>query len=126
VVNAIDPRIVLFGRLTLILVIGMLAAQFTSLWLHMDERAMLLRQGHAHDRRRADPLLDAPGTDALGRDRRRADRGATGDAADPATWPRRPKPSAITSNRRRWQNPGRLKRAAPPRPSTACRSASSA
>ncbi|MDP2826349.1 MAG: ATP-binding protein [Sulfuritalea sp.] len=38
----------LFGRLTLILVVGMLAAQFTSLWLHMDERAMLLRQGQAH------------------------------------------------------------------------------
>jgi signal transduction histidine kinase len=38
----------LFGRLTLILVIGMLAAQFTSLWLHMEERAMLLAQGHAH------------------------------------------------------------------------------
>jgi signal transduction histidine kinase len=37
----------LFGRLTLILVIGMLAAQFTSLWLHMDEREMLLRQGYA-------------------------------------------------------------------------------
>jgi signal transduction histidine kinase len=38
----------LFGRLTLILVVGLLAAQFASLWLHMDERAMLLRQGHAH------------------------------------------------------------------------------
>ena len=38
----------LFGRLTLILVIGMLAAQFTSLWLHMEERAALLAQGHAH------------------------------------------------------------------------------
>ena len=38
----------LFGRLTLILVVGMLAAQFTSLWLHMEERAMLLAQGHAH------------------------------------------------------------------------------
>ena len=38
----------LFGRLTLILVIGLLAAQVASLWLHMDERAMLLQQGHAH------------------------------------------------------------------------------
>ncbi len=38
----------LFGRLTLILVIGMLAAQFTSLWLHMEERAMLVAQGLAH------------------------------------------------------------------------------
>jgi len=38
----------LFGRLTLILIIGMLAAQFTSLWLHMEERALMLAQGHAH------------------------------------------------------------------------------
>jgi signal transduction histidine kinase len=38
----------LFGRLTLILVVGMLAAQFTSLWLHMEERALLVAQGHAH------------------------------------------------------------------------------
>lgn len=38
----------LFGRLTLILVAGMLAAQFASLWLHLDERAALLQQGHAH------------------------------------------------------------------------------
>jgi signal transduction histidine kinase len=38
----------LFGRLTLILVIGLLAAQFTSLWLHMDEREMLMRHGAPH------------------------------------------------------------------------------
>ena len=38
----------LFGRLTLILVIGLLAAQFASLWLHMDEREMLLRHGVPH------------------------------------------------------------------------------
>ncbi len=38
----------LFGRLTLILVIGLLAAQFASLWLHMDERAMLLQHGAHH------------------------------------------------------------------------------
>jgi len=38
----------LFGRLTLILVVGLLAAQFTSLWLHMDERAMLIRLGAPH------------------------------------------------------------------------------
>ncbi|MBI5901725.1 MAG: HAMP domain-containing protein [Rhodocyclales bacterium] len=38
----------LFGRLTLILVVGLLAAQFASLWMHMDEREMLLRQGYAH------------------------------------------------------------------------------
>lgn len=38
----------LFGRLTLILVVGLLAAQFASLWLHMDERAMLLSHGAAH------------------------------------------------------------------------------
>ena len=37
----------LFGRLTLILIVGLLAAQFASLWLHMDEREMLLRQGYA-------------------------------------------------------------------------------
>jgi signal transduction histidine kinase len=37
----------LFGRLTLILVVGLLAAQFASLWLHMGERAMLLAHGHA-------------------------------------------------------------------------------
>ncbi|WP_131112362.1 ATP-binding protein [Sulfuricystis thermophila] len=38
----------LFGRLTLILVIGMLAAQFASLWLHMDERQMLMQHGATH------------------------------------------------------------------------------
>lgn len=37
----------LFGRLTLILVAGLLAAQFTSLWLHMAERQMLLAQGYS-------------------------------------------------------------------------------
>lgn len=35
----------LFGRLTLILVVGLLVAQFASLFLHMDERAVLLRHG---------------------------------------------------------------------------------
>jgi signal transduction histidine kinase len=38
----------LFGRLTLILVAGLLAAQFASLWLHIDEREMILRQGMPH------------------------------------------------------------------------------
>lgn len=38
----------LFGRLTLILVVGLLAAQFASLWLHMDERDMLIRHGAPH------------------------------------------------------------------------------
>jgi signal transduction histidine kinase len=37
----------LFGRLTLILVAGLLAAQFISLWLHMEERQMLLAQGYS-------------------------------------------------------------------------------
>ena len=38
----------LFGRLTLILVLGLLAAQFASLWLHIDERAMLMQHGAPH------------------------------------------------------------------------------
>lgn len=38
----------LFGRLTLILVVGLLAAQLASLWLHMDERAILIRHGAPH------------------------------------------------------------------------------
>lgn len=38
----------LFGRLTLILVVGLLAAQFASMWLHMGERAMLMQQSHGH------------------------------------------------------------------------------
>ncbi len=38
----------LFGRLTLILVIGLLAAQFASLWLHLQERELLLRHGAIH------------------------------------------------------------------------------
>ncbi|MBI4753985.1 MAG: HAMP domain-containing protein [Betaproteobacteria bacterium] len=38
----------LFGRLTLILVAGLLAAQFATLWLHLAERAELLAQGHVH------------------------------------------------------------------------------
>jgi signal transduction histidine kinase len=38
----------LFGRLTLILVIGLLAAQFASMWLHMGERAMMMQQTHGH------------------------------------------------------------------------------
>lgn len=38
----------LFGRLTLILVVGLLVAQFASLWMHIDEREMLIRQGMPH------------------------------------------------------------------------------
>jgi signal transduction histidine kinase len=33
----------LFGRLTLILVVGLLVAQFATVWLHFDDRMMLLR-----------------------------------------------------------------------------------
>lgn len=36
----------LFGRLTLILVVGLLAAQFASMWLHMGERALIMAQSH--------------------------------------------------------------------------------
>ncbi|MCX7150621.1 MAG: ATP-binding protein [Rhodocyclales bacterium] len=39
----------LFGRLTLILVVGLLAAQFASMWLHMGERAMMMQQSHLPD-----------------------------------------------------------------------------
>jgi len=38
----------LFGRLTLILVVGLLAAQLASMWLHMGERAMLMAQSPSH------------------------------------------------------------------------------
>ncbi len=38
----------LFGRLTLILVVGLLAAQFASLWLHLDEMAVMVQRGHVH------------------------------------------------------------------------------
>jgi len=38
----------LFGRLTLILVVGLLASQLATLWLHINERAALLQQAHAH------------------------------------------------------------------------------
>ncbi|MBI4984030.1 MAG: HAMP domain-containing protein [Rhodocyclales bacterium] len=38
----------LFGRLTLILVGGLLAAQIASMWLHMDERALLMQQSLGH------------------------------------------------------------------------------
>jgi signal transduction histidine kinase len=38
----------LFGRLILILVAGLLVAQLASLWLHMDEREMLIRHGAPH------------------------------------------------------------------------------
>ncbi len=38
----------LFGRVTLILVAGLVAAQLASLWLHMDERALLIRHGAPH------------------------------------------------------------------------------
>lgn len=32
----------LFGRLTLILVAGLLAAQFATVWLHLGDRALLI------------------------------------------------------------------------------------
>ena len=35
----------LFGRLTLILVVGLLAAQFATVWLHLGNRAMLIQHG---------------------------------------------------------------------------------
>jgi hypothetical protein len=37
----------LFGRLTLILIVGMLAVQSADLWMHLDARAAILEQGHA-------------------------------------------------------------------------------
>jgi len=36
----------LFGRLTLILIVGLLTAQFASMWLHMGERALIMAQSH--------------------------------------------------------------------------------
>ncbi len=47
----------LFGRMTLILVVGLLAAQFASLYLHMQERASLMAAGHFHP--------GMPGMDAI-------------------------------------------------------------
>jgi signal transduction histidine kinase len=47
----------LFGRMTLILVAGLLAAQFASLFLHLQERASLMAAGHLHP--------ELPGMDAL-------------------------------------------------------------
>ena len=38
----------LFGRLTLIMVAGLLAAQLATLWLHLSERSALLQQLQAH------------------------------------------------------------------------------
>ena len=38
----------LSGRMTLILVLGLLAAQFASLLLHLQERATMLAAGHVH------------------------------------------------------------------------------
>ena len=35
----------LFGRLTLILVAGLLVAQFTTVWLHLGDRAWLILRG---------------------------------------------------------------------------------
>jgi signal transduction histidine kinase len=35
----------LFGRLTLILVVGLLAAQFATVWLHLGDRALLILRG---------------------------------------------------------------------------------
>ena len=47
----------LFGRMTLILVVGLLAAQFASLYLHLQERASLMAAGHFHP--------GMPGMDAI-------------------------------------------------------------
>jgi len=47
----------LSGRMTLILVLGLLAAQFASLLLHLQERAQMLAAGHVH--------AGMPGMDAL-------------------------------------------------------------
>jgi signal transduction histidine kinase len=46
----------LSGRMTLILVLGLLAAQFASLLLHLQERAAILADGHVHP---GMPALDA-------------------------------------------------------------------
>ena len=46
----------LSGRMTLILVLGLLAAQFASLLLHLQERAAMLAGGHVHP---GMPALDA-------------------------------------------------------------------
>lgn len=46
----------LSGRMTLILVVGLLAAQFASLLLHLQERAAMLASGHVHA---GMPALDA-------------------------------------------------------------------
>jgi signal transduction histidine kinase len=46
----------LSGRMTLILVLGLLAAQFASLLLHLQERAAMLADGHVHP---GMPALDA-------------------------------------------------------------------
>lgn len=46
----------LSGRMTLILVLGLLAAQFASLLLHLQERASMLADGHVHP---GMPALDA-------------------------------------------------------------------
>ncbi|MGF1643668.1 MAG: ATP-binding protein [Thiotrichales bacterium] len=46
-----SPRLLpvsLFGRMTLILVTGLLASQFINLWLHLAERATLIQQAHGH------------------------------------------------------------------------------
>ena len=47
----------LSGRMTLILVLGLLAAQFASLLLHLQERAAMMAGGHVHP--------GMPGFDAL-------------------------------------------------------------
>jgi len=49
----------LFGRMTLILVIGLLAAQFSMLFLNMQERASLMAAGQVH------PNMMGAGADAL-------------------------------------------------------------
>ena len=38
----------LAGRMTLILVVGLLAAQLASLYLHLQDRASLMSAGHVH------------------------------------------------------------------------------
>jgi signal transduction histidine kinase len=50
----------LSGRMTLILVLGLLAAQFASLLLHLQERATMLAAGHVHA-----GMPGIPGMDAL-------------------------------------------------------------
>ncbi len=52
------PR-TLSGRMTLILVLGLMVAQAASLWLHLDERASLAAAGHVHAGSSGVPGLEA-------------------------------------------------------------------